>query len=90
MRFRLDVDRVIVRAEAERHEIERAVPAVQEAFRLLAELLDRMPVGRDGGVQERVITALDAEVVSLEELLSPRGAHRLAEAWYRQLLEAQP
>lgn len=90
MRVTLEIGDVSVRAGAERHTVERVTPAVKEAFRLLAERLHRAPAGSLGDVQERVLGALDTEVVPLDELLSPRGAERLADEWYRQLVEVQP
>jgi hypothetical protein len=87
MRLRLDIGRVTVRTQAERHQVDQVAPAVREAFRLLAEQLERTPAGRLGDEQERVIETLDTSAVPIDELLSPRGAARLADEWYRQLLE---
>ena len=87
MRLHIDVSDVIVRTEAERHQIERVGAAVQEAFRLLATQLERTPAGRLGDLHDRVVAALDTDVLTLDDLLSPRGAERLADEWYRQLVE---
>jgi hypothetical protein len=90
MRVRIDIRDVVVRARAERHQIERVAPAVKEAFRLLGEQLDRTPAGWAGEGRERVIASLDTDDVPLDELLSARGAERLADAWYRQLVGDRP
>jgi hypothetical protein len=89
MRLRLEVGTVVVRAQGERHKVDRVAPAVEEAFRQLAALLERTPAGRFGDVQERVIASLDTGALPLDELLSPRGAERLANEWYRRLMESE-
>ena len=87
MRVSVDVGDVVVRTEAERHRLERVAPAVQEAFRALALLLERTPVARFDDEREPLMLALETETIPLDELLTARGAERLADRWYRRLLE---
>jgi hypothetical protein len=85
-RLRLEINEVIVRTEAEREEVEGATPVVREAFRLLAERLERSPFGRSGEAAQYALDRLEVTVLPLDELLSPRGAERLADELYRQLI----
>lgn len=85
MRLTLDIGQVTVRTEAERHRIERAGPAIEEAFRLLAKRLDQLPLGRLDQMRDELMTLLEVDVLPLDELLSARGAERLADALYRKL-----
>lgn len=85
-RITLEIDEVTLQAEAEREQLEGAAPAIQEAFRLLAERLDRTPFGGSGEARQFSIDLLEITVLPLDELLSPRGAERLADELYRQFL----
>jgi hypothetical protein len=88
--FTLEIDEVVVLTEAERVELEAAAPAIREAFRLLGERLDRSPFGQFGEARTYAIARLETTAVPLDELLSPRGAERLADELYRQLLRGSP
>lgn len=85
-RFTLEVGEVVVQTEAERVKLEAATPTIQEAFRLLGERLDRTPFGQFGDARQYAVGRLEIGTVPLDELLSPRGAERLADELYRQLL----
>jgi hypothetical protein len=85
MPITVDIGDVIVRGDAERHRLERVAPAVEEAFRLLAEQLERTPLARFGDARRLLISRLESQLVSLDDLLAPRGAARLAEDIYQRL-----
>jgi hypothetical protein len=87
MRVSLEIDRVRVRTEKERHRVEGVAPAVQEAFRALAARLERTPMSRFDDGPESIVLTLESETVPLDELLTARGAERLADRWYRTLME---
>jgi hypothetical protein len=86
MRVTLDIGRVTVRTEAGRHHLERVAPAIEEAFRLLATRLEQVPLGRIDEARDRLVSMLEIDVLPLDELLSARGAERLADELYRQLV----
>jgi len=85
-RLTLEIGQVVVETEAERVRLEAATPNIQEAFRLLAERLERSPFGRFGEARQYALERLEISALPLDELLSPRGAERLADELYRQLL----
>jgi hypothetical protein len=87
MSLSLEISRVVVRTEAERHRLEGVAPAVREAFRELAVRLERTPAGRWDDLPAHITLTLETGAIQLDELLSPRGAERLADEWYRQLME---
>ncbi len=89
-RLTLDIGEVVVRTEAERSRLERATPTIQEAFRLLGERLDRTPFGAAGAARAYALERLEITALPLDELLSARGAERLADELYRQLVRALP
>ncbi|WP_437755103.1 hypothetical protein [Sorangium sp. So ce1389] len=65
---------------------EKAVQrAVQDALRKLAERLARSPLSRSG-VKELALERLSLEAISADELLSERGAERLADELYSAIL----
>jgi hypothetical protein len=87
MPLSLEVATVVVRTEAERHRLEGVAPAVGQAFRELAMRLERTPAGRWDDLPAHITLTLETEAIQLDDLLSPRGAERLADEWYRQLME---
>ena len=85
-RVTIDIAQVVVQTEAERGRLEGATSTIQEAFRLLAQRLDRTPFGPSGEAKVLALECLELGAISLDELLSNRGAERLADELYRQLL----
>ena len=57
------------------------------SFRVLGERLDRTPFGQFGEARTYTIDRLELSALPLDELLSPRGAERLADELYQQLLQ---
>jgi hypothetical protein len=85
-RFTIEIGEVVVETEAERVQLKAATLTIQEAFRLLAERLDRTPFRQFGEARRYALDRLEISTLPLDELLSPRGAERLADDLYRQLL----
>lgn len=82
----LDIAGVTLETEAERARLESAAPAVEEAFRLLAERFRGTPFERFANVRAYAIDRIEVTALPLDELLSPRGAERLADELYQQIL----
>jgi hypothetical protein len=89
-RITIDIGQVVVQTEAERMELEQATQAIREAFRILGEHLDRTPFGQFGEARTYTLDRLEVSALPLDELLSPRGAERLANELYQQLLRGKP
>jgi hypothetical protein len=69
---------------------EKAVQkTVQDALRKLAERLARSPLARSG-VKELALERLSLDALPADELLSERGAERLADELYSALLRGSP
>jgi hypothetical protein len=60
---------------------------VQDALRKLAERLAKSPLGRSG-VKELVLEKLSLDTLPADELLSERGAERLADELYSVLMRS--
>jgi len=84
-RFELRIDQAVVETEAQAHELRGAEPRIREAFRLLAERLDRTPFRRFAEARELTIETLQVSTLPFDELLGPRGAERLADELYCEL-----
>lgn len=85
-RLLLEIGEVVVETEVERLRVEGAEEAVAEAFRLLADRLERTPVGEIESIKAHAVDLLKTSALPLDEVLSPRGAERLADELYRQLV----
>lgn len=85
----LEIGQVVVLTEAERVKLEQLEPAIREAFRLLSERLDQTPFRQFGEARNYTLDRLELSSLPLDELLSPRGAERLADELYRQLVRKQ-
>lgn len=82
----LDIDLVTVETEAERVQLEEATREIQEAFHILARLLERTPFHQFGDARRHFLEQLRVSALPLDELVSPRGAERLADEMYRQIV----
>ncbi len=83
----ISVDHLIVETAAERRSAEGIPERLREGFELLAEKLQGAPAARRLALSQRVIEKLDLSTLPSEELLGSRGAERLAEELYRQIVE---
>ena len=59
---------------------------LREAFVLLAKRLEAAPGGRGVSVERLVLDRVELEPLTLDELIGPRGAERLAETLYRRIV----
>ncbi len=83
----ISVDRLVVETTTERRGAEGLPERLREGFELLAEKLRSAPASRRLALRSRVIETLDLSALSSNELLGARGAERLAEELYRQIVE---
>lgn len=67
----------------------RVREAIEGALERLGERLERSPLGRSGA-ERLAIERLELELASLDDLLSPRGAERLADELYVTLTRRLP
>jgi hypothetical protein len=84
-RFELRIGVAVIETEAEAIQLRAAEPRIQEAFRLLAQQLERTPFWQFGEARELAIETLQLSTLPFDELLGPRGAERLADELYREL-----
>ena len=83
--IRLRIADAVVETDVEKHQLQGAEPTLREAFRLLAERLQRTPFHQFGNARELAIESLRVSNLPVDELLGPRGAERLAEQLYDEL-----
>lgn len=86
----IDIERVVIRTEAERTRLDGAPAMVQEAFRILGTRLEQSPLDFSGQGRAHALARLEVSMVQLDELLSTRGAERLADELYHQILRRTP
>jgi hypothetical protein len=85
----LSIDQVVVLTEGEQRTLERVGDVAQRAFVLLAERLKGSPFERWGSARELLLENVEITALSLDDLLGPRGAERLADDLYTSLLEGR-
>src|SRR5262249_58346910 len=85
----LHVDRLVVDTELGSSEAERLAPVLRAAFQDLARRLERAPAGRWRNTTRLALARLCIDAVPVDELLGPRGAARLADAFWAELLATQ-
>ncbi len=83
--FVLRVGTIAIETDAETIQLPGAKSLIQEAFRLLAEQLQRTPFQQFGEAREFTIENLQLSTLPFDELFGPRGAERLANELYREL-----
>ncbi len=84
MHVSLSIERLVIDTQAERAEADRVPAVLKEAFEKLAAKLSGLP-SEQRAQREQALASLQVELGSVQELLGPRGADRLAEELYRQL-----
>ena len=84
-RITFRVDAVVVDVELSTAQAARLTPVLEAAFHDLASRLQASPVAlfRDAG--RFVVSELRVAALSADELVGPRGAARLADAFWDQL-----
>lgn len=85
-RLELEVGRLLVETEGERRQLDDVPRRLREAFELLAQKVQASPRGRRGAWRDLVMEQLVLEPRSVEQILGPGGAERLAEELYAQLV----
>ncbi|MFO0589354.1 MAG: hypothetical protein U0441_17585 [Polyangiaceae bacterium] len=86
MSVRVHIDSISVLGLAEEADPKSVQKTVEDALRKLAERLARSPLSRSG-VKEIAIERLSLDTLPADELLSERGAERLADELYSNLLK---
>jgi hypothetical protein len=86
-RLELNVGRIVIEADLDEWQLARLSAALGEGLRLLAERLRQGPAGRFVATGSLALERLRLSTLAPEELLGPRGAERLAEDLYLQLLK---
>ena len=83
----LRVDELTVETRDESTSPEGLPPILLDAFNRLAQKLQDMPAARRERLDHRVLSHLTIQTLPVDALLGPRGAERLAEELYKQLLQ---
>jgi hypothetical protein len=81
----LHVDELVVDTELGPAEAERLAPVLRAAFEDLAKRLENAPAGRWRNATRVTLENLCIEALSADEMLGPRGAARIADAFWDQL-----
>jgi hypothetical protein len=79
------VDELVVDVELSEAEAQRLTPVLRAAFEDLAKRLQSAPAARWRSAQRVVLHELRVDALPADELLGPRGAARLADAFWNQL-----
>lgn len=82
----LQVDRLVVDTELGPSEAERLEPMLRAAFEELAKRLEHAPAGRWRNSTRVAVGRLCIDSLAADEMLGPRGAARIAEAFWQQLI----
>lgn len=80
------VDQVTLDVDLSEAEAQRLAPVLQAAFEDLAKRLQSSPTSRWKNSTRLALAELCIDAVPTDELLGPRGAARLADAFWRQLI----
>ncbi|NRD44914.1 hypothetical protein [Corallococcus exiguus] len=83
------IDTISVLGLSEDARTQAVQATVQDALRRLAERLAKSPLARSG-VQELALERLSLDALPADELLSERGAERLADELYSAVLRRFP
>jgi hypothetical protein len=79
------VDRIVLEAELSAPDAERLTPVLKAAFEDLAKRLQTSPVARWHNPTQLALHELRVGVLPIAELIGPRGATRLADAFWEQM-----
>jgi hypothetical protein len=82
------VEKLVVDVDLSAAETARLTPVLKAAFEELAKRLQMSPVSRWRNTTRLTLAALTIEPLAADELLGPRGATRLADAFWEQLTRA--
>ncbi len=87
--IRFHVDRVVLDTEMSASEAERLTPVLRAALEDLAKRLQQSPTSRWRDATQLVLSDLCVDAVPVAELVGPRGATRLADAFWAQFTSQQ-
>ncbi len=85
----LRIDQISVDADLSDAQAERLSPVLRFAFEDLARRLQSSPVARLNSPSQLAISELHVDAVSVDELLGPRGAARLADVFWQRLIASR-
>ena len=88
-RVELRVERLAVRTEAEVRDGGALDPVLRRAMALLGERLARLPGSRWEGAADLALEEVTVDDLTWEQLVSPRGAERLADALFDRVVRGQ-
>jgi hypothetical protein len=88
-RVEFRVDELVVDIELSETEAQRLTPVLRAAFEDVAKRLRDSPASRWQKEPSVVLRALRVDSLSADELLGPRGAARLADAFWNQMLTSR-
>jgi len=83
------VDQLVVDVDLSEAEAARLTPVLKAAFEDLAKRLQTSPVARWRNTTRLTLASLRVDPLSTNELLGPRGATRLADAFWEQLTSSR-
>ena len=84
-RIAFQIDELVVDLELSEAQTARLRPVLVAAFEELGRRLQAAPATRWRKANRVVVSELGIDALSSDELLGPRGAERLADAFYFQL-----
>ena len=83
--IQLQVDRIVLDTELSAPDAERLTPILKAAFEDLAKRLQQSPASRWRDPTQFALSELRIDMLPITELVGPRGATRLADAFWEQL-----
>lgn len=82
----IHVDQMVVELDLSDAQSERLTPVLRAAFEDVARRLQASPAGRWREPSQLALGQLRVESLGPDELLGPRGAAKLADAFWEQLI----
>ena len=81
----LKIGRIALDVDADERAGPMASAQLRAAFEILAKRLSASPFGKSSAMQRLVIERLELGVLPVDEVLSARGAERIADDLYRRI-----
>ena len=85
----LKIGRIALDVDADERSGPMASAQLRAAFEILAKRLAASPFGRSLALQRIVIERLELSALAVDEMLSARGAERIADDLYRRITGGQ-
>ncbi|HEY5957861.1 MAG TPA: hypothetical protein VIV60_14965 [Polyangiaceae bacterium] len=83
------VDRIVLDTDMSASDAERLTPVLRAAFEDLAARLQQAPASRWRNPTQLALGELRIDALPIAELIGPRGAARLADAFWEQFTSGQ-